>query len=223
MSYEKLGFTSGQTLKAEHLNHMEEGIANAGGASSWNDLTDKPNVVLSVNDTAPDENGNVAVEIPEGFSGSWNDLTDKPFATGTASNAKCIAIGENSKASATYESQTALAIGVEASAVSESIAIGKVQARGSCSIAIGNGINSVKQGQIILGNYPKGVDSYKFILCDGSAFGTHSYMTIDESYNGRFEGTVEGKAFILPSSTSGSTKRFKITVDDSGTLSATEV
>lgn len=32
MSYEKLGFTSGQTLKAEHLNHMEDGIANAGGA-----------------------------------------------------------------------------------------------------------------------------------------------------------------------------------------------
>lgn len=26
MSYEKLGFTSGQTLKAEHLNHMEDGI-----------------------------------------------------------------------------------------------------------------------------------------------------------------------------------------------------
>jgi hypothetical protein len=26
MSYNKLGFTSGQTLKAEHLNHMEEGI-----------------------------------------------------------------------------------------------------------------------------------------------------------------------------------------------------
>jgi hypothetical protein len=34
MSYEKLGFTSGQTLKAEHLNYMEDGIANAGGASS---------------------------------------------------------------------------------------------------------------------------------------------------------------------------------------------
>lgn len=29
-------------MKAEHLNHIEEGIANAGGASSWNDLADKP-------------------------------------------------------------------------------------------------------------------------------------------------------------------------------------
>lgn len=42
MSYNKLGFTKGQVLKAEHLNHIEEGIANAGGASSWNDLADKP-------------------------------------------------------------------------------------------------------------------------------------------------------------------------------------
>ena len=38
MSYEKLGFTKGQTLKADHLNHMEEGISNAGGAGFeyWN-------------------------------------------------------------------------------------------------------------------------------------------------------------------------------------------
>lgn len=41
MSYNKLGFTSGQTLMAEHLNHMEEGIANA-GVRSYNDLPDKP-------------------------------------------------------------------------------------------------------------------------------------------------------------------------------------
>ena len=48
MSYEKLGFVSNQILKAEHLNHMEDGIAKAcsgggaGGTISWNDLTDKP-------------------------------------------------------------------------------------------------------------------------------------------------------------------------------------
>ena len=35
---------------------------------------------------------------------------------------------------------------------------------------------------------------------------------------------VDGvKAFILPSSTAGSTKKFKLTVDDSGTITATEV
>lgn len=38
MSYEKLGFEKGQVLKAEHLNHIEEGISSV----SWNDLQDKP-------------------------------------------------------------------------------------------------------------------------------------------------------------------------------------
>lgn len=36
-------------------------------------------------------------------------------------------------------------------------------------------------------------------------------------------GTVKAYSVILPSSTEGSTKKFKITVDDSGTISATEV
>lgn len=31
MSYEKLGFQKGQLLKAEHLNHIEEGIAGMSG------------------------------------------------------------------------------------------------------------------------------------------------------------------------------------------------
>lgn len=42
MSYEKQNFTSGQVLTAAALNHMEDGIANAGGVTSWNDLEDKP-------------------------------------------------------------------------------------------------------------------------------------------------------------------------------------
>ena len=37
------------------------------------------NIVQTVNNIEPDENGNVEIEIPEGFSGSWNDLKDKPF------------------------------------------------------------------------------------------------------------------------------------------------
>ena len=36
-------------------------------------------------------------------------------------------------------------------------------------------------------------------------------------------GTVKAYSVILPSSTAGSTKKFKITVDDSGTISATEI
>ena len=44
------------------------------------------------------------------------------------------------------------------------------------------------------------------------------------SYDGSEALTVEiPETFILHSSTAGSTKKFKITVDDNGTLSATEV
>ena len=48
--------------------------------------------------------------------------------------------------------------------------------------------------------------------------------SVTGSYDGSEALTVEiPETFILHSSTAGSTKKFKITVDDSGTLSATEV
>ncbi len=46
--------------------------------------------------------------------------------------------------------------------------------------------------------------------------------TLDWNGNGWFAGTVEAAAIILKSSTDGSTKTFKITIDDSGALSITE-
>lgn len=41
MAYTKQNFKSGQTLTAEHLNKIEQGIVDADN-KSWNDLTDKP-------------------------------------------------------------------------------------------------------------------------------------------------------------------------------------
>ena len=49
-----------------------------------------------------------------------------------------------------------------------------------------------------------------------------SAITIDGDSNAWFTGNVEATAIILRSSTEGSTKTFKITVDDSGTLSVAE-
>ena len=46
--------------------------------------------------------------------------------------------------------------------------------------------------------------------------------TLDWNGNGWFAGNVEATAIILRSSTEGSTKTFKLTIDDSGTLSITE-
>lgn len=39
MAYEKLGFVSGQVLKAEHLNHIEDGIASIGGSGDTSTFT----------------------------------------------------------------------------------------------------------------------------------------------------------------------------------------
>ena len=41
--------------------------------------------------------------------------------------------------------------------------------------------------------------------------------------NGYVKAMIEASEYIIPSSTAGSTKKFKITVDDTGTISATEV
>ena len=50
-----------------------------GGTSTptWDNILNKPDVVLSVNGSTPDEDGNV--EVQGGGVTSWNDLTDKPF------------------------------------------------------------------------------------------------------------------------------------------------
>lgn len=64
---------------------------------------------------------------------------------------------------------------------------------------------------------------YLHITGNGSNLGRSNAYTLDWDGNGWFAGTVEGTALILKSSTSGSTKRFKITVNDSGAITATEI
>ena len=41
--------------------------------------------------------------------------------------------------------------------------------------------------------------------------------------NGYVKSMIDTADYIIPSSTAGSTKKFKITVDDSGAISATEI
>ena len=67
-------------------------------------------------------------------------------------------------------------------------------------------------------------NKYAHIVGNGkNIYNRSNAHTIDWSGNAWFAGTVEGTALIIPSSTEGSTKKFKITVDDSGALTATEV
>ena len=57
-------------------------IVNDNGAAKQIAANSVVGKVKTVNGAEPDENGNVEIDIPEGFSGSWNDLSDKPFGDG---------------------------------------------------------------------------------------------------------------------------------------------
>ena len=66
--------------------------------------------------------------------------------------------------------------------------------------------------------------TYAHIVGNGSSETKRSNAhTLDWSGNAWYAGTVEGTAMIVKSSTEGSSKRFKITVDDSGVITATEI
>lgn len=64
---------------------------------------------------------------------------------------------------------------------------------------------------------------YIHIAGNGSWETRSNAYTLDWDGNGWYAGTVETSAIILRSSTAGSTKRFRITVDDSGALSVSEI
>ena len=66
--------------------------------------------------------------------------------------------------------------------------------------------------------------TYAHIVGNGTRDNSRSNAhTLDWSGNAWYAGTVEGTAMIVKSSTEGSSKRFKITVDDSGAITATEI
>ena len=67
-------------------------------------------------------------------------------------------------------------------------------------------------------------EKYADIVGNGTSASARSNAhTLDWEGNAWYAGTVEGTAMIVKSSTPNSTKKFKITVDDTGTISAAEV
>ena len=98
-------------------------------------------------------------------------------------------------------------------------------ASGNYSHAEGYGTKASSLYQHVHGKYniEDTSNTYAEIVGNGEERKNSNAHTLDWSGNAWYAGTVEGKALILPSSTTDSTKKFKITVDDSGTISATEV
>ena len=97
---------------------------------------------------------------------------------------------------------------------------------GDYSVAEGMGTIASSEYQHVQGKYniEDSSNTYAHIVGNGTKITARSNAhTLDWSGNAWYAGSVEGKSLILPSATSGSAKRFKITVDDSGAITATEV
>lgn len=98
-------------------------------------------------------------------------------------------------------------------------------ASGESSHAEGEGTIASSSYQHVQGYYnlEDTANKYAHIVGNGDGPFRSNAHTLDWSGNAWYAGTVEGKALILPSSTENSTKKFRITVDDSGAITATEV
>lgn len=115
---------------------------------------------------------------------------------------------------------------------------GGCHATGSCSHAEGlattvSGAQSHAEGRYTIAaggaqhvegiaNIEDAEGHYIHIAGNGTFDNRSNAYTLDWSGNAWFAGTVEATAIYLRSSTEGSNKIFKLTVDDSGTLSITE-
>ena len=101
----------------------------------------------------------------------------------------------------------------------------KTTASGKRSHAEGNVTIAASDYQHVQGkfNIEDADNKYAHIVGNGTSTKCSNAHTLDWDGNAWYAGTVEGTAMIVKSSTANSTKRFKITVDDSGTISATEI
>lgn len=117
---------------------------------------------------------------------------------------------------------------------------GCAHAEGSGTTASGYGSHAEGNGTIAKGHYSHvqgkynivdEEDKYAHIVGNGESISHGSWFeenrsnahTLDWEGNAWFAGEMEGKALILSSSTPDSTKRFKLTIDDDGVMTATEI
>ena len=116
----------------------------------------------------------------------------------------------------------------------------KTTAKGDHSHAEGSLTSATRTGAHAEGIYTLASSDYQHVQGKyniNDATGTYAHIvgngtkealrsnahTLDWNGNAWYAGTVEGTAMIVKSSTEGSSKRFKITVNDTGTITATEI
>ena len=196
---------------------------------SYNDLVNRPPIKRGSGTESIMQLG--AKEASGGGSHAEGDLTTSSGMYSHAEGVSTEASGEGSHAEGQYtksigtnshsEGVSTRAIGLGSHAEGSSCS-----SPGKFSHAEGYGTVASSDYQHVEGkfNIEDSNGHYAHIVGNGEPKSDPSNAhTLDWSGNAWYAGTVEGKALILPSSTENSTKKFKITVDDSGNLTTTEV
>ena len=203
-----------------------------GGVASWNDLEDKPSLVGQKTKDGGEIFNRYDVNKAEGsYAHAEGNVTS---ASGDYSHAE----GINTSAAGKYahaEGSTSYAKGTGSHAEGDGTRVNEycahsegrnTTATGRFSHAEGFSTWAYGEAEHVQGKYNKSYknNTYAHVVGNGTSDSNRSNAhTLDWSGNAWFAGTVEGTAMILKSSTEGSTKRFKITVDDTGNLTATEI
>ena len=142
------------------------------------------------------------------------------FAIGTGTNAhgiSSVAIGNNTKARG--DNSFAGGIGSVAGR-KNSFAFGNgANADDPASTAFGTGVTTYVENQFTIGRYNKNSDA-AFVIGNGTSDLRSNALTVDWNGNLKAAGSVETTSVIL-SSPNGT--KFKVTVDDDGILTSTEI
>lgn len=97
------------THPSTHPASMITGLASVATSGSYNDLSNRPTVVKTVNNTAPDENGNVTIPI-SGGSPSDSSVSLSAQNTWTAQQTFEVALLEQEKYVTAYDSGTSVTL-----------------------------------------------------------------------------------------------------------------
>ena len=206
-------------------------------SGSYSDLTDKPPEVslASVSNSgtvkvAFEGKGSPTGNLPVG---SYNNVLYLSGLVYRGAGTNSLVLGANIGNTANVASGSAsLATGISttASGLNSLSANDNTIAKGDNSAAFGQSTYAGGKNQFVIGHMNIKDDKNKYAFIVGNSdknilddqYRSNAH-TIDWSGNAWFAGTVEGTAIIVKSSTPDSTKKFKITVDDSGAITATEV
>lgn len=219
MAYEKQGFERGQVLTADCLNHMEDGIfaAEEKAARVEEEIEVIPEVL--------GENGIIKREmLPDGFpyTAEFETIIDRADLSAMGDKtylsipiSRPLQIGEVCRVICETPEKTyafdATVINASANEASPVISIYLRYGNQGAEDYIYFGVINFSSGARATYNSGTVVPSFLTVTVPGEV------TKIDKKY---LPEDIEAKSVILPSSTSGSAKRFKITVDDTGTLTA---